>query len=1634
MLAYINQFVSSSKVGRAFLVIALHLVLMAPSLSQAGGSASNTDVAIGKSANTTSALVGNTVVFTIGFTNFGSTTANNLAGSDVLPSGFSIFSWNSSGTPSAPVYNPTNGAWTIDAIAAGATDLLTISTTATNSGTYTNTASITSAGNMNNNAASVVVTLTPQTADLMLTKTAGLYGGPLTNQFQPGDVAEFTITITNPGPGTAYNIAGSDILPAGFTFDVWGNAGSGYYPQYNSTNGSWTLYELPPGNWGSFSILASAAGYGTFTNTAAITSAIDSDPNPNNNSASVVVTVASQADLQMGNTASPNSVMLGQPVTFTLYLTNAGPGNVTNAITVTEVIPPGFQYVSDTSGGSFGSYSPGLGQWTLPSGWPKGFVGINITVLATNTGTFTNTATVSVPPSVNDPNLLNNTASAVVTVTQPQADLQVTKAASTNATKLYQGFNFYVGVTNVGLIAVSNVVVTDLFPPGLSQTNWIGYGGTNQNYTPSNGVWTITNIPPGQGYLLSIGASGAALGSFTNVAQLTSSTPPDSNPANNMAVATVKILPLQADLAVTKTVFTNTLPVFSTFPFSFFLTVTNLGPETVSNLTLTDLLPAGLTFGGAITNPGSFYTASNGLWSLSIPLAAGQGAAMTLVTGAPQIPGTFTNTLKVNVPATVTDTNLNNNSASVVVNVLPVYRILGYVANCSSEGLPLANVTLTLTGAANRTTTTFGIGNGNYSFDNVSNGVYTVTPSQPGNVFMPASAMVTVSNAWVTVPPFVGSVGLIYGQATYFGNPVTNHPVLLSGGGLREPRPELTDANGYYIFTNTRAGNYTVTAVATNGYLFTPTNPAVVLNAINCAAIVNFSATVPRVVQLVALEVVQVIQDWSNSVPLIQGKETYVRAHFQLTNNTPVLLQGAQLFNAGSAVSPLPPSTLLVNWTNAAARPIREQLTNSLLFRLPADWLAGTINLQLVCTNNVTVVPTNVVPANSTVRVSFIPGSPLPVKIYPVNWTNAAGVVQQIAANNLADVPRRLLSMYPVPSVDAEPAPPLIMTTRMPPPYPQINARLAANRTLDWLSGFTFRGGFPPPNQRIYHGAVAGATVAMWGRNDSGLADGIPGFVSSGLMPPNEDFYVQVYLRHLATHEIGHNLGRPHAVSAALFGTFIDATGATAARGTPACSAISGPTNVTYPLFQTVTGLYVNKPALGPMNSGTNSLIYGLDTLTFRNAQPYNALASPYVYFDVMSYCGVQPVLPGVPLSWWISTYNYTNIYNYVTNNFAGPFGGGPAPGPSTNYMIFRGLIDYSQNTAEFLPTLAVDTTILPPIPPPGAYSLVLFDSGGNMLTEIPFQPSTDEAEDDDDETGSFMIPVQTISAIHEARVWNGTNFIADLVGSTNLPYVTSVTLSGTNGSFTGSGQLNISWTGGDADPAAQLSYTIEYSPDEGFTWETLAVDWPNQSYSLDSQVMPASTQGFIRVIASDGLNNSSPQASGSFTILPHPPTILMNAPMDGSIFVADEQIFLDASVYDSQDGPLNGGSVQWASSLDGSLGYGAVLNLEADTLSEGTHLITVTATDSAGLTNSATVQIYILRVPPPQLTINTDGNGQADITWLSSMTNYTLQASTNLFSGNWTTVTNVPVAADAEQTVTVDLAPTTRFFRLKHQ
>ena len=126
-----------------------------------------------------------------------------------------------------------------------------------------------------------------------------------------------------------------------------------------------------------------------------------------------VTVVKPQVDLGITKTANTNNVKAGQQLTFNLTLTNAGPNTLSNAIVVSEALPTGLQYVSDTGGGA---YNFGAGQWTVVPGPLGGSSSLGITVLATNAGTYTNTVVINVPPWVIDPNTANNTASAAVTV------------------------------------------------------------------------------------------------------------------------------------------------------------------------------------------------------------------------------------------------------------------------------------------------------------------------------------------------------------------------------------------------------------------------------------------------------------------------------------------------------------------------------------------------------------------------------------------------------------------------------------------------------------------------------------------------------------------------------------------------------------------------------------------------------------------------------------------------------------------------------------------------------------------------------------------------------------------------------------------------------------------------------------------------------------------------------------------------------------------------------------------------------------------------------------------------------------------------------------------------------------------
>ena len=156
-----------------------------------------------------------------------------------------------------------------------------------------------------------------------------------------------------------------------------------------------------------------------------------------------------------------------------------------------------------------------------------------------------------------------------------------------------------------------------------------------------------------------------------------------------------------------------------------------------------------------------------------------------------------------------------------------MWNINGTISGVGGNG-----ATVTLSGAANATTTADASGNFTFS---VADGVYTVTPSKAGFDFTPLSQNVTVSGADASVS-FSSDVVHHSISGTISGAGANGVTMTLSGDSTATT---TTDAGGNYTFS-VADGSYTVTPNKL-AYEFTPPNQNVTVSG---AAVsnVNFTA------------------------------------------------------------------------------------------------------------------------------------------------------------------------------------------------------------------------------------------------------------------------------------------------------------------------------------------------------------------------------------------------------------------------------------------------------------------------------------------------------------------------------------------------------------------------------------------------------------------------------------------------------------------------------------------------------------------------------------------------------------------------------------------------------------------------
>jgi uncharacterized repeat protein (TIGR01451 family) len=339
-------------------------------------------------------------------------------------------------------------------------------------------------------------------ADLSIDKVAA------TGSVRVGEQLFYTLVVKNNGPSDADDVVVTDTALPGLTL-LSAQASQG---SCTVTAGKVTcrLGTLADGGTAQVLVSARADAVGTLQNAArADSSAKDPDPSNNGDEAEVPSEPGPQApaaDLRMVKTAKTAS---NGTVTYTLTVTNLGPGVATGVRVVdTPNRPVRIGSVKASQGSckkavplmcSFGTLNPGAKAT------------IKIVVRPLSAGGLRNTASVtSEVPDSNAKNNIDRASSAV------RGKLAIRKTASRASVRAGGKLGYTIRVTNTGKVALSSVRVCDRLPSGLT------YVGSSPRATvrASRQCWTIGRLAAGKSksFKVSVRAGMGAFGRKVNTA------------------------------------------------------------------------------------------------------------------------------------------------------------------------------------------------------------------------------------------------------------------------------------------------------------------------------------------------------------------------------------------------------------------------------------------------------------------------------------------------------------------------------------------------------------------------------------------------------------------------------------------------------------------------------------------------------------------------------------------------------------------------------------------------------------------------------------------------------------------------------------------------------------------------------------------------------------------------------------------------------------------------------------------------------------------------------------------------------------------------------------------------------------
>ena len=364
---------------------------------------------------------------------------------------------------------------------------------------------------------------------------------------------------------------------------------------------------------------------------------------------------------------------------------------------------------------------------------------------------------------------------------------------------------------------------------------------------------------------------------------------------------------------------------------------------------------------------------------------------------------------------------------------------------------------------------------------------------------------------------------------------------------------------------------------------------------------------------------------------------------------------------------------------------------------------------------------------------------------------------------------------------------------------------------------------------------------------------------------------------------------------------------------------------------------------------------------------------------DYMSYCSPT----------WVSDYNWRGMMDTLG---ATPLPAGPPP--SGNYLMAIGTMDVHGESAQVLHVYRIPDGTIPTdhlanllaqqdanTSDDPEFRLDLRTAAGTVVQSQGFDVAAVSHEHGGDlRIFTVLLPDNPATAsVHVMRSAGGPE-IGSLESSSAAPVVSAITSPAAGSQITNA--LTISWTASDPD-GDTLSYIVQYSRDNGQSWEVLAANTPDTTLVVDAiHLLPGSANSAapgssrIRIIASDGFRTSM-LTSNPFRVTNRQPLPTITLPRDGAVFSAGESIRFRGVAFDPEDGQLLTPAVPFQWTVNGSpIGSGHDV-IHTNGFAPGTYTAVLDVRDSLNLLNTTSITFTVIDgVVPP---LDQDGDGLPD-------------------------------------------------------